>query len=124
MTATTTGSITVARLTNVMLGLVALQRAMERPRHLPGMVVFHGPSGWGKSTAAAFTANSTQAYYVECKSSWTRKALLLSILKEMGIEPAKIETGVGLSDPVQQALKTAVEKANEVLTDILKHNTP
>lgn len=76
---------TVAPLANVSLCVRALERAMERPAHLPGMVCFYGPSGWGKSTAAAYTANRHRAHYVECKSTWTRKATLLAILHEMGI---------------------------------------
>jgi len=79
---------TIAPLANVSLCSSALERAINRPAHLPGMVTFFGPSGWGKSFAAAYTANRYRAYYVECKSSWTRKALLLSILKSMGIVPA------------------------------------
>jgi DNA transposition AAA+ family ATPase len=76
---------TVAPLTNVGLCSGALDRAMNRAAHLPGMVVFYGPSGFGKSTAAAFTANRTRAYYVECRSTWTRRATLAAILHEMGI---------------------------------------
>ena len=41
-----------APLTNVSLCLASLTRAIDRPRHLPGIVVFYGPSGYGKSTAA------------------------------------------------------------------------
>jgi replication-associated recombination protein RarA len=53
------------------------------------MVVFYGPSGYGKSTAAAYAANRTRAYYVECRSTWTRRATLSAMLHEMGIETAK-----------------------------------
>ena len=74
-----------AMLRNVRLCAVLLQRAMERPAHLPGMVCFYGPSGWGKSFSAAYSANKHRAYYVECKSSWTKKALLGAILNEMGL---------------------------------------
>lgn len=80
---------TVAPLTNVALCLSAMDRAVSRPGHLPGMVVFSGPSGWGKSTAAAYVATYSNAYYVECRSSWTKKALLENVLKEMGIVPEK-----------------------------------
>lgn len=79
------GLMTVAPLTNVSLCAGALERAMDRAAHLPGMVVFYGPSGFGKSTAAAYTANRTRAYYVECRSTWTRRATLAAILHEMGI---------------------------------------
>lgn len=80
---------TIAPLKNVGLCMGALARAMERPGHLPGMVTMYGPSGWGKSTAAAYAANETRAYYVQAKSSWTRKAALLAILGEMGVVPAR-----------------------------------
>lgn len=72
--ATVTGSPTVAPLTNVSLTTKALERALGRARGLPGIVVLHGPSGWGKSTAAAYAANRTRAYYVAMQSVWTRAA--------------------------------------------------
>lgn len=78
---------TTAPLQNVGICLAAVDRAMNRPRHLPGMVVLHGPSGWGKSTSAAVAANAHRAYYVEARSTWTRKSMLAAMLKEMGIKP-------------------------------------
>lgn len=80
---------TVAPLANVGLCTGALDRAMSRAAHLPGMVCFYGPSGWGKSTAAAYTANRSRAYYVECKSTWTKKATLMAIIHEIGIPSPK-----------------------------------
>lgn len=80
---------TVAPLTNVARCMASLQCAIERQAHLPGMVVFHGPSGFGKSTAAAYVRNKLDAIYVECKSTWTKKALLSEILFEMGLPPKK-----------------------------------
>ena len=63
-----------APLVNVSLCVATLERAMNRPAHLPGIVTFTGPSGYGKSTAAAIAANRFEAVYVQAKSSWTRKA--------------------------------------------------
>lgn len=80
---------TIAMLGNVAICMAALERAMHRPAHLPGMVVLYGPSGWGKSTAAAYVANHYRAYYVEAKSTWNKKHILLAILTEMGVAPAK-----------------------------------
>lgn len=80
---------TVAPLCNVSLCMAAIQRAVERPAHLPGMVILFGPSGWGKSTAAIYVANMTRAYYVQARSTWTRKAMLIAVLREMGIAPAR-----------------------------------
>lgn len=78
-----------APLYNVSLCLGTLEKAKNRPRHLPGIVVFYGPSGFGKSTAAAVAVTQAQAYHVQLQSSWTRKAIYLAILKVMGIAPAK-----------------------------------
>lgn len=81
-------SFGMAPLKNVMLCSMLLEQAINRPQHLPGMVVFYGPSGWGKSFSAAFVANKFRAVYVECKSTWTKRALLEAICKEIGIKPA------------------------------------
>jgi len=78
-----------APLVNVALCLGALSSATNRPRHLPGLVVFYGPSGFGKSSAAAVAVTRTGAYYVQAQSSWTRRAFALALLKVMGVAPAK-----------------------------------
>lgn len=75
--------------TNVGLCIKALERAISRAPHLPGMTAFYGPSGYGKSFAASYAASTYRAFYVACKSSWTRKAFLTAILREMGITPAR-----------------------------------
>ena len=78
---------TTAMTQNVAQAMEALDRAMHRPVHLPGLVGFYGPSGYGKSVAAAYTATDKNALYLECRDSWTRKSFLLALLKEMGIKP-------------------------------------
>jgi chromosomal replication initiation ATPase DnaA len=80
---------TVASLVNVALADSAVVRAMAAPRHLPRMLCFSGKSGFGKTSAAAYLRSRHRAYYVECKSTWTRKKLLEDILKDMGIPPAR-----------------------------------
>lgn len=82
-------SPTIAPLKNVAMATNALEKAIKRPRHLPGMVCFYGPSGFGKSYSAAFAANKHNAYYIECKSTWTKKAVLVALAKEMGLVPAR-----------------------------------
>jgi hypothetical protein len=92
----------IAPLRNVSLCIAAMNRALERPEHLPGMVTLFGPSGWGKTTAVLYVANSTRSYYVQAKSAWTRKAMLLAILREMGIPPAR--TVYEMSEQVAEQL--------------------
>lgn len=105
MTAALTTNVmtaTTAPLTNVALCMSTLERAINRSQHLPGMVAFYGPSGFGKSFSASYTANKLNAYYIECKSSWTKKALLLAITKEMGMVPAG--TIYDLTDQIAEQL--------------------
>lgn len=78
---------TSAPLKNIGLTSQLLEQAINRPPHLPGIVVLYGPSGYGKSFAAAFAANAHDAYYIECKSVWTTKNLAQNILREMRIVP-------------------------------------
>ncbi len=103
MTQEMIASKTVAPLANVGMCLRALERGMNRPPHLPGMVCFYGPSGWGKSTAAAYVANKHRAAYIECKSTWTRKAVLLALAKELGL-PAPARTIYELTDQICEQL--------------------
>lgn len=83
------GSATIAALRNVSLFADGLSAAMTRSAHLPGIIAFHGPSGFGKTFAATYAANVHRAHYVEARSSWTKRALCRAILQEMGIEPAQ-----------------------------------
>ena len=80
---------TIAALGNVALAARALHRATNAPSHLPHIVVFSGPSGFGKTSAASYLATRYGAYYVECRSTTTRKSLLEMILKRMGIPAEK-----------------------------------
>lgn len=119
----------IVPLTNVGLLAGAMNRAQSRPSGLPGLVAMYGPSGLGKSAAAAFAANMHRAYYVECRDTWSKKAFLQSVLLEMSVQSSRTmsemvdQIAVQLSasgrpliiDDVQYLLDKAV--AN-VLTDI------
>lgn len=82
----TTGSI--AQIANLGMCDIAIERAVSRSANLPGLVCFYGPSGWGKSMAANYVANTRRARYVQAKSVWTKKHFLKAVLFEMGIKPA------------------------------------
>ena len=107
---------TIAGITNVGLCVQALERAVSRATHLPGMTAFYGPSGYGKSFAASFAANTYRAFYVECKSSWTRKAFLAAILREMGINPTK--TNWEMTDQIAEEL---VLSGRPLIVDEMDH---
>jgi DNA transposition AAA+ family ATPase len=82
----------VAALRNITALSALITRTMQRAGHLPGLATFSGPSGFGKSFAAAHAAGAFRAYYVEARSGWTRKAMLLAILRQQGVVPAKTVT--------------------------------
>lgn len=98
-----TGS--VAQITNLGLCDLAIERALSRSANLPGLVCFYGPSGYGKSMAANYVANSRRARYVQAKSVWTKKHFLKAVLFEMGIKPAG--TIAEMADQVAEELATS-----------------
>lgn len=103
-------------LTNVGLLAGAIDRAMQRPIGLPGLVVMYGPSGLGKSVAAACSATQHRAYYVECRNTWTKKAFLLAILREMAISPA-----VTLSEMVDQVAEQLSLSGRPLIVDDVQY---
>ncbi|QOX79830.1 ATP-binding protein [Trichlorobacter lovleyi] len=108
--------VNTAALSIVMLVMASLQRITERRQHLPGMAVLYGFSGFGKSTAAAFVANKMRAYYIECKSVWTKKALLENILKVMGITPAHTVTSM-----LDQVCEQLARSGRPLIIDEMDH---
>ncbi|KMQ73758.1 AAA family ATPase [Marinobacter subterrani] len=107
---------TIVPLTNVGLLAHAVESAANRPPELPGLVVMYGPSGYGKSLAAAYAANLHRAYYVECRESWTKKAFLVAILREMGIIPMKT-----LSEMVDQVAEQLSRSARPLIVDDVQY---
>lgn len=83
MTETLTKSKT-ATLTNVVLFTELMERLNGRTDKLPGIGVFYGFSGLGKTESAIYAANKYQAYYVRMGDSWTRKKFVEAILLQLG----------------------------------------
>ena len=78
-----------AEITNLTLVKVAMERLTNRLDGLPALGVLYGPSGYGKTTATIAVTNSTQSYYVQIRSAWSKKTLLEKICFEMGLPIAK-----------------------------------
>lgn len=74
-----------APLRNVAAMGVLVERLRARGPHLPGLGVFHGYSGYGKTYAAIYAQNRTGGPRVEIGDSWTKKTLLRALLRETGI---------------------------------------
>jgi DNA transposition AAA+ family ATPase len=108
--------VKTAALSIVVLAHTCLQRITERREHLPGMAVLHGPSGFGKSTAAAYISNKMNAYYVECKSVWSKKAFMENLLKVMGIIPGRT-----VSDMLDQICEQLAKSGRPLIIDEMDH---
>lgn len=75
----------LANIQNISQCYEAVKRTIDRNPLLPGISAFYGPSGFGKSTSANFVATRTDAFYVQVKSTYTKKAFMQALLKEMSI---------------------------------------
>jgi DNA transposition AAA+ family ATPase len=106
---------TVAPLANVAMVMKAMSRAIEG-NTLERMLVLHGHAGYGKTTAAGYAANKLRGYRVECCSHWSRKALLQSVLHEMGIPAAH-----AINDMFNQAVEQLAKSARPLIIDEADH---
>ncbi|PZU93086.1 MAG: transposase [Chelatococcus sp.] len=79
----------LAPLKNVAAMHSLAERLIERPPHLPGLGVFNGYSGYGKTFAAIYLQNKKDALRVEIGDSWTRLTLIRAIMKELGVHDPK-----------------------------------
>lgn len=77
----------IAKTSNIGLVSAALEQLGGRQNTLPGIGVIYGPAGRGKSVACTYIANAKDGYYVQIRSTWSRKTLYEKILFEMGIKP-------------------------------------
>lgn len=97
--------VNTAPLSVVSTARTLLATAQNREKYLPGMVVLYGPSGFGKSTACAYLQNKHFAYYVECRSVWSKKALLENTIYAIfGRAYAKANTIAGMLDQICEQL--------------------
>lgn len=107
---------TVAPLRNVAAMVSLLQRVQNRAHGLPGMAVFYGPSGWGKTTAAVYAANKFSAYQVQVKSTWTARKFCEATLADMGIKPART-----IADMVDQISEELAISGKPLIIDEADH---
>src|SRR3990167_4419154 len=106
----------IAPLRNVLLARRLMEHLINRAPGLPGMGALYGPSGYGKTSAVANLASSYGAVYIECRSYFTKKSLLLTILQEMGIKP-----GRNVHDMVNQICDQLTLSRSPLIIDEVDH---
>lgn len=85
-TGPTAGAGQIAPLANIGIMEQALTRLSTRSPSDPGMMVVSGPSGYGKSVAAAWAKARHRAYYVQLDDFISKKSLLITLCKALGLE--------------------------------------
>jgi len=113
---TSVNSGTTAPLRNVSLFSGLVERVVTRPRHLPGMATFHGPSGYGKTKAAVYAAQRHRAYYVEVGESWTKAKFCKALLVELGLQPRGT-----VADMIDQIIGQLVVTDRPLIIDEFDH---
>mgnify|MGYP003605171626 FL=1 len=106
----------VANIRNIAQCYEAVSRTLTRNPMLPGISAFYGPSGFGKSTAANYVATKTNAFYVQVKSTYTKKAFAQALLREMSI-PAPTT----LSDMMELACSELAKSGRPLIIDEFDH---
>lgn len=107
----------VTQLIEMMDGII------NRSEGLPGLGVFCGPSGYGKSSACAVAANIHGAHYVQLMSIWTIKDIYLAIHKEIfGSTIAPPKTTSRILEAIGEELTLSrrpliIDEADYIVTD-------
>jgi DNA transposition AAA+ family ATPase len=91
-------------LANVAALVTLVKRLEKRQFGLPGMGVFCGPTGFGKTFACASVSANSGAIHISVQKLWTKKTLLTSILRELDIAPAK--TMADMAQQINEGLAT------------------
>ncbi|MEO1398314.1 MAG: ATP-binding protein [Pseudomonadota bacterium] len=78
---------TIAPLRNVAEFCELIELCGGRAANLPGMALFYGPSGFGKSSAAAYATGKYNALHIQLQSLWTAKKFARAMAIEAGLSP-------------------------------------
>ena len=65
------------------------QESQQREPGIPRMGLMYGPTGFGKTTAAAWLVNRENGIYVRAVSLWSPTTMLMAILAELAIAPPR-----------------------------------
>lgn len=95
----------LAAVKNVARFLTLVKTLIQRQEGLPGMGVFHGYSGLGKTYASIYAQNITNALRLEVGDSWTKAKFLQNLLREAGVEPRRAT----IADLTEQAINALAD---------------
>lgn len=103
---------TVALLKNVAACMATMTRLQDRGPGRPGLGVFYGHSGFGKTYSAIYVQNKTRAARVEVGDSWSRKVLLEKLCHEL-----RVETKGTISQLMDRVVEALVDDDRPLIID-------
>lgn len=83
----------IAPLANIGVIEAALHRLANRGPGDPGIIDISGPSGYGKSMAAAWAKARHRAYYLQLDDFVTKKSLLIALCRVLGLNNGNAPRG-------------------------------
>jgi DNA transposition AAA+ family ATPase len=102
---------------------------ISRPLGLPGMGLIWGPTGYGKTTAAAWFIAQIHGVYVRAMRLWSPKGLLNAIARELDLDTKGMNNGEMVETIIQRLAETGrplfIDEADYIvesrrLTDTLR----
>lgn len=108
----------VSPITNIGLMHTTLEALTKRAPGLPGIGVFYGPSGVGKSFGAAYGShpNTFNAIYVACRSFEGRRSFVEQVCKAIGIKARG-----SIADVVEEIVQVLVLSGRPLIVDEVDH---
>ena len=94
----------MAALPNVSALMSLIEKCEARAEHLPGIGVYFGRAGLGKTSAATCAAIVQDVVHLEVRAIWNGKTLLLKIALELGLKATEQMTVNRLYDLVASGL--------------------
>ncbi len=95
------------------------EQLMNRAPGTPGIGVIWGRTGYGKTTAATWFANETDAIYVRALATWTPFTMLSQIMRELDGAPLRTcaEMAMAIGDTLSALGKPLfIDEADYLLT--------
>lgn len=106
-----------ARTSNMALAASTMSAAINAAEGVPRMVLFYGPSGYGKTIACSHVAAVTDAAYVQARSVWTGKTFLEQLAREVGVTHLKRTA----SDIMNQVVDALAQRPCPIIIDEMDH---
>jgi DNA transposition AAA+ family ATPase len=102
----------VKPLTNVATMAALVKELQNRTFGMPGLGVFHGYPGYGKTFGAIFCASAFDVIHISMQGDWTKKTFLQRLLHELGLPAKRV-----VPDMVLQACEGLAKEGRTLIID-------